>query len=130
MKKKLYEQGYYVFVNSWENDGDNVNETSLPMKNKQEAYLYKDIALLFTNDGKCLGNIVEGNSFAEVDEELTLIAEKYPEIFSDVDLADQHYTMYDMISDMGLSSEYFQSRVTQSVEIIYFKNPVYGEIID
>lgn len=139
MEKKLYRQkGYYIEIDSWENDADNQRCVTFPsdssIESESDVKIYTDFIKLFTTydeTGKwyrgTLANIYDPNS-AE--------AERVNQVLLDFDVAHDNFSnetdedyitdfYYELMSAMGLTSSDFFTRVAAKYSILYFEDDVY-----
>lgn len=133
-KKLLYKAGYHVFVDSWENDLDAQASTVVEARSLIEAnYLY-DVAMLFKDSSFDFANNYHRKTVAaQWEEECLKLMEKYPTLFNGQTLDDYDGNFSDLVMDtvdyLGLSCETYFGRVCETVEIWYFEEDVYKEII-
>jgi hypothetical protein len=117
--KKVLEKGYTITVVSWENDGDNYKTKSKTVKTIEEARVIHKICkeLFMLND--------VGNS---MDNEAKSLIKEY--------LQDNHEMKmsYDNVKKLAWelmgSSEYYDFRVCESVQVVYSPEDIYLEEVN
>ena len=123
-------KGYTLKVVSWENDGDNYSTLFHTVSSCAEAQALRDVCnILFgcNSDHKNpigIGNMMGDDDYQSVIKEYLI---KHPEVTKYLgdagDIMDFNYAV------MG-GSEYYTSRVCDSVEVTYVSEDVYGEIVE
>ena len=134
MKVKAIEKGYTLKVQSWENDGDNYRTKYLTVSTEKEAKVTVKMCkeLLVSNGG--IGNLTE----YEDDKAQYLVDEwvkENPDIFigfddyEEWDSAETYDYIMEIKSDLVGYSEYYISRVVESVQVTYSPQDIYVEEI-
>lgn len=142
----LYKKGYLIRVTSWENDADNYRTEEVHEVSKKKAKQVVEFAKLFESRSRGKGGI--GN-LGDDEGYVARVAfnkfyEKHPDFFVDEEnplpdkaKIDEDYLAdvvgdwgFDIASDLGLGgSEYYCTRVCDSVKVFYFPEDVECEEI-
>jgi hypothetical protein len=133
--KKVISKGYTITVDSWENDGDNSRSKNIIIENKEEAIKIAKMAqTLFISCNNGDGGIGNTNEGYE-DEAKQIILEylnKYPDFFenqsqmTDEELIDE---IMEINYNLMGGSEYYYSRVLESIQITHSPEDIYLEVI-
>lgn len=130
-RKLIANKGYTLEVVSWENDGDNYSTKHYTVSTVEEARALSTICTeLFassSNNGGGIGNICADEGLAES------VIVKYIDDNPDIVKYLGEDCDYECISDFNYEvlgvSEYYSSRVCESVVITYLPDDVYAEMV-
>jgi hypothetical protein len=129
-----YKAGYYLYITTWENDGDNYKTASQWCATIHDAKFLLDICKIFKK-------VKIGNQCDKPDNfEETLLEEiakvckkhsKYTVIIDGYEVDLKNYdSLVDSFYDLHLfGGEYFFTRKYDSYEVEYYKEDVYCEMI-
>lgn len=136
MKVKAIKKGYTLKVKSWENDGDNYRTKYYTVPTEKEAKVIVKMCkeLLVSNDGG-IGNMLDSED-VEAQYLVSEWVEGNPDIFigfDDYEMWDDAET-YDYIIELKNElvgySEYYISRVVESVQVTYSPEDIYVEEVN
>ena len=136
MKKTIYKKGYLIKVVSWENDADNYRTIEYSIDSIEVGKNIADMCLrLFTSSNNRRGGI--GNLMEDEGEKAKTIILKFLEENKNIFAHQSTMTddiKVDTVMDWNFKlmggSEYYYSRIAESVEIYYIKEDIEIELID
>ena len=134
--KKIINKGYTLKVVSWENDGDNYNTKQVTYDNKELAI---EVARMCTtlfischNGNNGIGNTNEGDEKGAQEKVLKYMQE-HPILWENDEVIDDDLVGYCMeVYNYELldGSEWYYSRICESVTLTYSKEDIYLEEIE
>jgi hypothetical protein len=135
-KRKVINKGYTLEIRSWENDGDLNSIKKVTYEDKELAIeIAKMCQNLFCskNDkGNGIGNTLNGDE-NEVFSEIVNYVNEHPLLLQGDEIKEENIPEYimEMYNDELLGySEYYYSRVCESVKITYSPEDIYLEEIE
>lgn len=128
-KIKIASKGYTLKVTSWENDADNYNTLSKTYKDKDYAKgIAKMVSELFSNESEGgIGNMDESPSSKILDY---LSTNKVLENQETLDNEEKVGLVMDINYELMGGSEYYTSRVFESMEFYYLPKSIYADKIE
>lgn len=133
-KRKVISKGYTIEVTSWENDGDNYNTEKIVEQNLDKAKaigkMCEDLFASTNSAKKGIGNTNEGSE-GRAQEKIVDYMRNNPILCDNKELTDGKLISICMNYNHDLmgGSEYYYSRVCESVTITYSPEDVYLEEI-
>jgi len=135
MKQIILKKGYTLEVVSWENDGDDYNTIRLTVDSKEKAIALRDLCNLSSRES-ChnggLGNL--NNSTEEYDKLMVDFIKEHPILKFEKNEYKTQNEFLDTFMNWNFklfgSSEWYVSRVCESVKVFYSEEDIYAETIE
>lgn len=121
MKVKVINKGYTIKVVSWENDGDNYKTKFKTVETKEEL---QKIIKICNEFFEVVGNTSDGEENDFIKEYI----ENNKDLFENIE--NKHDYLIQLSWDLMGSSEYYDFRAIDSIEITYSPEDIYLEKIE
>jgi hypothetical protein len=130
MKTIVVNQGYTVTCVSWENDGDNYNTNSMVVQDIEEARALRDLCNMSSTGKNHRGGLGNCQELEDFKPKIVDFMKSNP-VLGTYKSDEKSFDLFGELNyELLGSSEWYGSRVCESVEITYSPEDVYAEIIE